>query len=62
MTESMTETAADSAAAALAARLSARLSYERVRTLLQELLRVPSPQTELLEAEGVAANGPHGGA
>ena len=47
----MTETAADSAAAALAARLSARLSYERVRTLLQELLRVPSPQTELLEAE-----------
>jgi len=35
----------------LSATLSPRLSYERVRTILQELLRVPSPQTALLEAE-----------
>ena len=39
------------AAQALARRLASKLSYERSRTVLQELLRVPSPQTDLLEAE-----------
>jgi len=39
------------AAQQLARALGARLSYERARTVLQELLRVPSPQTDLLEAE-----------
>lgn len=40
-----------SAARALAAKLAPAVSYARVRTVLQELLRVPSPQTDLLEAE-----------
>lgn len=35
----------------LAAILGAHLNYERVRTVLQELVRVPSPQTERLEDE-----------
>lgn len=39
------------AARQLATQLGARLSYERTRTVLQELLRVPSPQTDLLEEE-----------
>jgi acetylornithine deacetylase/succinyl-diaminopimelate desuccinylase-like protein len=34
-----------------AARLAPHLSRERTRTLFQELVRVPSPQTELLEDE-----------
>ena len=43
--------AASPAAQALARQLAPVVSYERVRTVLQELLRVPSPQTALLEAE-----------
>ena len=35
----------------LAQRLSPHLSRARARTVLQELLRVPSPQTDLLEEE-----------
>lgn len=35
----------------LARQLAAHLSRDRVRTLFQELVRVPSPQTDLLEAE-----------
>jgi len=35
----------------LAARLAPHLSRERTRTLFQELVRVPSPQTDLLEEE-----------
>lgn len=35
----------------LAARLALHLSRDRVRTLFQELVRVPSPQTDLLEDE-----------
>src|SRR5678815_2361539 len=35
----------------LAARLSQRLSRTRTCTLFQELVRVPSPQTDLLEDE-----------
>jgi acetylornithine deacetylase/succinyl-diaminopimelate desuccinylase-like protein len=38
-------------AQALAAKLAPCLSYERARTVLQQVLRVPSPQTDLLEAE-----------
>ena len=34
--------------------LDARLSRERAKELLIELVKVPSPQTELLESEGVA--------
>lgn len=36
---------------ALNGRLLAHLSRERTRTIFQELVRVPSPQTDLLEAE-----------
>jgi acetylornithine deacetylase/succinyl-diaminopimelate desuccinylase-like protein len=36
---------------ALAERLAPHLSRERARTIFQELVRVPSPQTDLLEAE-----------
>ncbi|MFO0483095.1 MAG: hypothetical protein ACK52M_15950, partial [bacterium] len=39
------------AAQALARQLAPQVSFERARTVLQELLRVPSPQTALLEAE-----------
>jgi hypothetical protein len=35
----------------LAARLSPHLSRPRTRALFQELVRVPSPQTDLLEDE-----------
>jgi acetylornithine deacetylase/succinyl-diaminopimelate desuccinylase-like protein len=35
----------------LAARLSPHLSRERAKTIFQELVRVPSPQTDLLEDE-----------
>jgi acetylornithine deacetylase/succinyl-diaminopimelate desuccinylase-like protein len=35
----------------LAARLAQHLSRERVKTIFQELVRVPSPQTDLLEDE-----------
>ena len=35
----------------IAARLAPHLSRERARTIFQELLRVPSPQTDLLEEE-----------
>lgn len=37
--------------ASLAARLAPHLHRSRVRAVLQELVRVPSPQTDLLEAE-----------
>ncbi|MBC7781531.1 MAG: M20/M25/M40 family metallo-hydrolase [Proteobacteria bacterium] len=46
-----TPAAASPQAKALARTLAATLSYERVRTILQELVRVPSPQTALLEDE-----------
>lgn len=39
------------AGARLAARLAPHLDRARLRTVLQELVRVPSPQTDLLEAE-----------
>ena len=35
----------------LAARLAPHLSRARARTIFQELVRVPSPQTDLLEDE-----------
>src|SRR5262245_44106393 len=36
---------------AVAARLAPHLSRDRTRTIFQELVRVPSPQTDLLEDE-----------